>query len=111
MIINYEELGKRIRDCRKKKGITQQKIADDLLYSVPYISYLETGKKCIPLTTLVDIAEYLNTTADFLIYGDTSDFFTPIIQQRLLNCNQKEKAIFFAIIDAVLSAMEATHQK
>ena len=26
MIINYKELGQRIRDCRKKKGITQQRL-------------------------------------------------------------------------------------
>lgn len=110
MIINYKELGQRIRDCRKKKGITQQRLADDLVYSVPYISYLETGKKCITLSTLVDIAEYLDTTADFLIYGESADPSTLLLQQRLQYCNEEEKAIFFAITDAVLSVMEATHK-
>lgn len=110
MIINYKELGQRIRDCRKKKGITQQRLADDLVYSVPYISYLETGRKCITLSTLVDIAEYLDTTADFLIYGESANTSTLALQQRLQYCNEEEKAIFFAITDAVLSVMEATHK-
>lgn len=51
------------------------------------------------------IAEYLDTTADFQIYSDTSDFFTPLTQQRLLICNKKEKAIFFANINAVFNAI------
>ena len=45
MVIDYIKLGKRIQEERTKRNYTQAMMADALHMSVPYISYIENGKK------------------------------------------------------------------
>ena len=67
MTINYNALGKRIKSIRKRKGITQSKLAESIHYSTPYISYIETGTKHMGLDVFILIANRLNVSADELL--------------------------------------------
>ncbi|MGN8224529.1 helix-turn-helix domain-containing protein [Gracilimonas sp. BCB1] len=48
-----------IRELRKEKGLTQEKLAELSDLHVNYISYLERGLRQPTLTTLTDISEGL----------------------------------------------------
>ncbi len=52
--------GRRLAAVRKKRGFTQQKLAEDLDISLVSIAYIETGKRWPRLTTLHRIADALN---------------------------------------------------
>ncbi len=67
MTLNFIELGKRIKAIRKKKGISQAKLAELTNISPTHMSYVESGIKCMSLSTFVKIANVLNTTADELL--------------------------------------------
>ena len=67
MPVNYKLIGQNVQIRRKHLHITQQKMADDLFLSASLISKLERGVKAVSLDTLTSIAEYLNTTAAFLL--------------------------------------------
>lgn len=54
-----KKLGKRIREERKRKGLTQEKLAEKVELSPVYIGYIETGKQAPYLKTLERIAESL----------------------------------------------------
>lgn len=67
--MNIEELGFRIKQCRKNKQLTQEKLAELIDVSPHYIYEIEKGLKCMSLTTLADIAAALNISTDYLLFG------------------------------------------
>ena len=67
--MNIEELGFRIKQCRKNKQLTQEKLAELIDVSPHYIYEIEKGLKCMSLTTLADIAAVLNISTDYLLFG------------------------------------------
>ncbi len=67
MTLNIEALGRRIRTVRKRRGMSQNMLAEMIDKSPTYLSYIEHGSKCMSLDTFVDIANALNATADDLL--------------------------------------------
>lgn len=67
MPLNNYAFGKSIRYFRKKRGLSQSYLSELIDKSPSYISYVESGLRCISLDTLVDIANALNVTADILL--------------------------------------------
>lgn len=63
------EIGKRIKEIRTTRRLTQQKLADETGIDVTLISKYETGKKEIGLDNLKRICEALSTSLDYIIYG------------------------------------------
>ncbi|BDG07561.1 helix-turn-helix domain-containing protein [Anaeromyxobacter paludicola] len=53
------ELGDRIRLLRRKRGLTQEDLAEALDLSVAYVSLIERGGRNPPFTTVVAIAQAL----------------------------------------------------
>lgn len=70
MSLNYHSIGQKIRELRKSKDISQMALAEMVNVSLPYISYIENGKKHISLEILVQIANVLETTPDILLEED-----------------------------------------
>ncbi len=67
MPLNIFALGKTIRHIRKKRGLSQSRLSELIDKSPTYLSYIESGLRCISLDTLVDLANALNVTADSLL--------------------------------------------
>ena len=63
-MINYYTIGQRVKEARKKKHLSQADLAEAVEKSTSYISYMETGLKCMSLETLVDIANALMDLLD-----------------------------------------------
>lgn len=80
--IRQRIVGAFLKDCRIKKGLTQEQVAKQLRYSTPqFVSNWERGLSQPPLDVLPDLASY---------YGVDSD---EIIQ--VLTCYQEELLIQF----------------
>ena len=62
-----EEVGKRIRDIRIAKKMSQQELAVRANLSLPHISDIELGKKAMKLVTFVRIIEALRVPADAVL--------------------------------------------
>lgn len=58
---------KRLREIRIKRGITQEKIAEDLDYSRPTYTAYESGRRRPDNDTLVKIAKFLDVSVDYLL--------------------------------------------
>ena len=52
MTFNYKQLGKKIKNFRLEKRLSQEKLAELCNLSTSYISYIETGKKKINFSKL-----------------------------------------------------------
>ena len=57
--MNYTQLGKRIREERKKIGLTQSKLAEDIDISDAYMGQIERGERSLTLNTLVRLVNRL----------------------------------------------------
>lgn len=53
-------IGMRLRALRKKKGLTQEKLAERARLHTTFIAHVESGKKSISLNSLMRISQALN---------------------------------------------------
>ena len=58
-----------LREIRKRKRLTQQRVAMDLNISREALSYYETGKRSPDTQMLILLSEYFHTSIDYLITG------------------------------------------
>ena len=58
----------RLKELRKKKGISQLRLAMELSISQNSISRYETGEREADYKTLILIADYFNVSIDYLLY-------------------------------------------
>ena len=57
----------RLKELRKKKGISQLRLATDLNTTQNTISRYETGEREPGINELIKIADYFNVSVDYLI--------------------------------------------
>ncbi|MBQ8164234.1 MAG: helix-turn-helix transcriptional regulator [Clostridia bacterium] len=68
----------RLKELRKKKNITQLKLAMDLNMNQNTISRYETGEREAGYNELIKIADFFNVSIDYLLERtDVPDFFPP----------------------------------
>ena len=60
---------KGLKDIRKKKKLSQLKVAMDLSISREVISYYENGKRSPDVDMLVALSDYFKVSIDYLIRG------------------------------------------
>lgn len=71
--MNFEALGKRIRQQRKLLKLTQEELAAAAEVSTSYIGHIERGIKHCSLETLVAIANTLEITPDVLLQDSLNE--------------------------------------
>ena len=59
--------GKRLNELRQEEKITRMELAKRLNVSVRLISYWENGERECSFDTLIQLADLLNTTTDYLL--------------------------------------------
>ena len=69
-MINYKEVGKRIRYYRQSLGMTQEQLAFDVETSAAYISNIERAIKKPSLQKLLQVAEALDVSIEDLLGPD-----------------------------------------
>lgn len=57
----------RIRDLREDRDLLQKDLADYLKCSQVCYSYYEIGRRDIPTDVLIRLAQYYNTSTDYLL--------------------------------------------
>lgn len=82
--INFERIGKRLKELRISKNLTQEYIANMADVNVSHISNIENNHVKISLPTLVHVCNALNTTVDYIL---ADEYIQPssVIEQEILN--------------------------
>lgn len=68
----YQAVGKRIRELRIQKGMTQAELAEKARLSLPVISRIETARTKIWLETFTKLAEALEVSPNDILQLDTA---------------------------------------
>ena len=80
-------LGERIAELRKKKGISQEELADVLLTSRQAISKWERGESDPDIGRLKDLAVYFNVSIDYLLGYDIDSASVNNFIERVNKCS------------------------
>ena len=72
----------RVKEIREDKGLTQMQIAKEIGITQRNYSYIETGKTMLTEDILIKLADYYNTSIDYLLYRtDKRDTYPKSIMQ------------------------------
>lgn len=74
MSINYEDLGNRIRECRRQKKMTQEQLAEATGISASFLGHIERGSRVASIETLVALCKALNVKSDYLLAASLNNF-------------------------------------
>ena len=110
MAIDYEALGKRIKDARREKGYTQEQLANATGMSQQHIGNIETAANKLSLQALVDIANALGTTADSLLQDSIDAPVTTYdmkAKQVLDACSASEKESLLHLMEEIKAAFKS----
>lgn len=111
--MDYEKIGKRIRDLRRQQGYTQEALAEAVDLSAPFVSHIERATKKASLETIFRIAATLNVTVDYLLTGTRSvdgTAFLPELEILLMDCLPHEKQIIVDVAEAMKKSLRDNRQ-
>ena len=94
MYFNREDYGSRIRSLRKKRGLTQEQLAEKMNVSTPYIAKIENGKTHPSIDIVCIIVKALNLSMDNILHEgqlDESEHFLKELQVRLPGFTKEQK--------------------
>lgn len=91
-----EEIGRRVRDARTRRNISQEKLAELAGTSLTSISRLETGKSMVSLEKLTVLADVLDVGLEDLLQdlmgkGEVEEEYMDTIRLLLAKCTVEEK--------------------
>ena len=69
MYYDLFESGKRIKALRKKHGLTQEKLAEQLGIAVNTVARIEIGNRGISVDLAIELAVRFDTTLDYIFLG------------------------------------------
>lgn len=65
-------MGKRIKECRRKLGLTQETAAEELGISVKHFSEVERGIAGLSVDNLVRLSALLGVSLDYIVKGEAN---------------------------------------
>ncbi len=101
MPIDYEALGKRVKERRVINKLSQEELATRIGVSIQHVSNIENNRTKISLEKLVDLANELNVTVDFLLC-DSVTAARPVLEQEISRILEKETEAELRMIPELL---------
>lgn len=112
--LRYDALGKRIRDARKKKRLTQQQVAEKIGVEPSHISNVERGITKPSLKAVVDIAEVLGVTVDSLVYDSLSqerNHYLDSLEAVVKKATPKQLRVITAMSEEMLRTLNTEYEE
>lgn len=105
MAVDFSIIGKRIKETRKKKGLTQEQLVEKMGVSIAYLSKVETGKIHINLERLSQICSILNITEGEILNGvsnHSEKYLNHEFNILLRKCSAKQQKLIYKILQCIL---------
>ena len=105
-IIDYAEIGKRIRMVRKAQNLTQEAASEKCDITAAYYGNIERGDKKMSVETLAKVSKGLQISVDYLLFGNEQDELAEHLSgiQRTVDEKQMEK--YLTVIKAVAGVID-----
>lgn len=99
--INFELIGRRIKETRIAKKLTQEYLAEKANVNTSHISNIENNHVKVSLSTLICICNAMNVTVDYILSSEyTSDSqYDNEILKLIHQCTDRKKQQIIQIIE------------
>ncbi|WP_435921785.1 helix-turn-helix domain-containing protein [Paenibacillus sp. DYY-L-2] len=111
--MDYDALGRRLRQERHKMNLTQEKLAEKIEVSDAYIGQIERGERSLSLETLVKLANQLGVTVDYLLHDSieiSDDQFMNRLRQIMTGRTAKEKQLALDVLKLMFAHLDDLDQ-
>lgn len=102
MYYDIVESGKRIKDLRMKKGMTQDGLSEKLGITKNAYQKIERGANGAKIDTLVRLAEIFDVSLDYIVCGKQPE----TLEQILNGVDEKQYAFIMATVSNIISNFE-----
>lgn len=102
------QIGKRIFQCRKKLGLTQEELAELADVTPQFVSFAESGKRAMRVDNIVKLASALHVSVDYLLTGNRVDKDLLFFADKLRKLSVAQIAHVETIVDACVALTEET---
>lgn len=103
-----ELVGLRIKEIRKKRGMSQAELAAKADISLPHISEIELGKSSMRLSSFIRIVEALNVSSDYLLRAnvqEVNNIYQTEFTEILADCTPTELDSILKIVKELKTTM------
>jgi transcriptional regulator with XRE-family HTH domain len=87
--MDYKSMGHRIRKCRAEKHLTQEKLAELAGISLSFLGHIERGTRKASLETIVNLANALGASTDYLLQESLEIPAEPYGAERVISKRQR----------------------
>jgi len=104
MEIDYKIIGERIRKGRKEKGLTQERLSEEIDITIAFLSRIERGAAQINLRRLAQISTVLDIPIEKLITGTTvtaTNYLDKELYNVLIQCTPQKQRLIYNIAKMV----------
>ncbi len=104
--MDKKELGRKIREIRKSKGLTQERLAELAYISEVYLGEIERGLKMPSVDIFADIISALDVSADYVLREELDSgkpYIFDEITKKLEDLTPKQRKTVCDIIDAYIN--------
>ncbi len=98
-------IGRRIQQYRKKKGLTQEQLAEKVGLSTNYISAVERGVNALNLDKLVEVINILECSADEIfadVLNNGYEIKTSLLTEQISKLSKIEQERIFAVVQTLI---------
>jgi transcriptional regulator with XRE-family HTH domain len=103
------EVGIKLREARRKKGFTQQMLADAVGISEMYVSQIERGMKMPSLNLFIKIITALDISSDYVLRDELpsgKNFVYQEVEEMLDDLTPKQRRGAIDILDAYIQSIK-----
>ena len=107
-MVDYKDIGSRIRTIRMERGITQAQLAEAVGVGVTHISHIETGNGIPSLQTFLDVVNALSCSADELLCVEVErarPIYETWLNDQLADCSQQELKLISDMVLGLKTSM------
>ena len=107
-MVDYKDIGMRIRTLRKERKMTQEQLAEAAGVGVTHISHIETGNSIPSLKVVIDIINTLECSADELLCIEVNaarPIFSSWIGELLSDCTSQDIKLITDTVIAMKDSM------
>lgn len=103
------DLGRRLRMCRIKKGLSISRCAEYMEISTRYLSDIEHGEKVPKLDTFVRMLNVLDASADFILQNSLNVGYiekSSSIEKAIETLTPKQREIVLSVIEIMINKLK-----
>lgn len=103
-ILNLAEIGNKLLEIRKKKGMTQSEVAEKAELSDRAYADIERGTANMKVETVLRLCQALNITPNDILIDDEAPLPTGVeLMVKLNSCSDNEKKTAIKLMDVFMS--------